>query len=86
MDGREALDRAKYLHDQVHQTAERGEHLQERMPLGVRPESLNYGEDLERLKAEYGRFVQQAMAGGLLGPQDLEREGLPLRFDQTRQG
>lgn len=86
MNGREALDRAKFLYDQVHQTAERGEHLQERMPLGVRPESLNYGEDLQRLKGEYARFIQEAVSGGWLNPQDLEREGLPLRFDQERQG
>lgn len=84
MDARETMERVKFLHDQVHQTAERKEHLPERIPMDVRPESLNYGEDLRRLRGEYDRFVQEAVAGGVLSAHDLEREGLPLSLDQVR--
>lgn len=81
MESRKALERAKFLHGQVHQTAGRREHLPERMPLDVSPASLNYGEDLRRLKGEYNRFVQEAVAGGWLTAADLGRAGLPTALD-----
>lgn len=75
-----ALHRLKFLHDQVHQTAERLQHLPERLPLSVRPESVNYGEDLARLKNEYDRLAREALAEGLLTAADLEATGLPPGF------
>lgn len=81
MNQSEALERIKFLYDQVHQTAERQEHLQERMPLQVHPQSLNYGKDLSRIKGEYNRMVQFVQTEGLLSRSDLEGEGLPIRFD-----
>lgn len=77
----ETLQRIKFLYDQVHQTAERAEHLEERMPLHVHPESLNYEKDLTRIQGEYNRLVQTAQAEGILTPSDLEAEKLPLRFN-----
>lgn len=76
----QALDRLKFLYDQVHQTGERLEHLPERLPLPIRPESVNYGEDLARLKNEYNRLAREVQAEGLLTAADLEAAGLPTRF------
>ncbi|MFZ5823128.1 MAG: hypothetical protein ACOY94_02100 [Bacillota bacterium] len=81
MNRSEAMERIKFLYDQVHQTAERQEHLQERMPLHVQPQSLNYHKDLSRIQGEYNRMVQFVQTEGLLSRSDLEAEGLPLRFE-----
>ncbi|MFZ5817896.1 MAG: hypothetical protein ACOY93_21810 [Bacillota bacterium] len=81
MNRSETLERLKFLYDQVHQTAERREHLEERMPLHVHPASLNYGEDLARIRDEYNWLAKQARAGRLLTEADLEAEGLPVQFD-----
>lgn len=81
MNRNETLERIKFLYDQVHQTAERREHLQERMPLHVHPQSLNYEKDLSRIRGEYNRLVQSARAEGLLSAADLEAEELPQQFD-----
>lgn len=76
----ETLKQLKFLYDQVHQTAERSEHLEERMPLHVHPESLNYEKDLSRIQGEYNRLVRAARREGLLSETDLESEGLPVQF------
>lgn len=81
MDRAEALTRLKFLHDQVHQTAERSDHLGERMPLHVHPDSLNYPKDLTRLKGEYNRLAGKAQADGLFTAVEMQREGLPPQFD-----
>lgn len=81
MDRSEALHQLKFLYDQVHQTAERVEHLPERLPPDVHPTSLNYEKDLSRIQGEYNRLVRSAQEEGLLSEQDLEGEGLPLHFD-----
>jgi len=80
MDQRETMERLKFLYDQVHQTAERAEHLEERMPLHVHPQSLNYERDLDRVKGEYNRLVQHMQESAMLTNQDLEDEGLPVQF------
>lgn len=77
MNPAETLHRLKFLHDQIHQTAERSRHLPSAMPLHVHPESLNYQEDLTRLKQEYRHAVDAAIVQGELSPADLAREGLP---------
>ncbi|WP_374711298.1 hypothetical protein [Symbiobacterium terraclitae] len=77
----EALERLKFLYDQVHQRAERQEHLQARLPLDIEPQSLNYDEDLERFRGEYNRLVQAARAAGILSAADLEQRGLPDRME-----
>ncbi len=84
MDQIEALERLKFLHDQVHQTAERSDHLAERMPLHVHPDSVNYPKDLTRLKGEYNRLVGKAQTDGLITVAELQREGLPPKFDQSK--
>lgn len=53
------LKRLKFLCDQVHHTAERRAHLEERMPLHIHPQSLNYDDDLTGIQGEYNRMVQQ---------------------------
>lgn len=77
---RETLERLKFLYDQVHQTAERIEHLPERLPLDIRPRSLNYEEDLARIRAEYNRLAREARDRGWLTGAALEAEGLPLHL------
>lgn len=84
MERSDVLNRLKFLYDQVHQTAERVEHLPERMPLHVHPESLNYEEDLVRIQGEYNRTAQQAQAEGVLTAAELEEEGLPLQFQRQK--
>lgn len=81
MDRTATLEKLKFLYDQVHQTAERIEHLPSSLPLDVRPRSLNYGQDLKRLESEYNHLVQVAREQGLLKPADLDAEGLPHHFD-----
>jgi len=76
----EALERLKFLYDQVRQTAERQEHLHARLPLDIEPQSLNYDEDLVRLQWEYNRLVEAAEAEGTLSAADLEARGLPARL------
>lgn len=80
MNRTETLGRLKFLNDQVHQTAEREEHLSASMPLNVQPRSLNYDDDLARFKGEYNRLVRAAAGEGLLSADDLESEGLPAEF------
>lgn len=80
MNRNETMQRLKFLYDQVHQTAERAEHLEERMPLHVHPESLNYEKDLSRIQGEYNRLVRDARGAGTLTESDLEAEGLPAQF------
>lgn len=81
MERDEALERLKFLHDQVHQTAERQEHLAERLPLAIEPQSLNYKEDLTRLRAEYNRLAGEAQSAGLVSAAELEEQGLPARME-----
>lgn len=85
MERSKALHQLKFLYDQVHQTAQRVEHLPERMPYHVHPESLNYEKDLVRIKGEYNRLAQSAQAEGVLTSADLEAEGLPPRFSPREQ-
>lgn len=73
----ETLHRLKFLHDQIHQTAERVEHLPSAMPIHVHPQSVNYEEDLTRLKQEYRHAVDKAIVNQILSPADLAQEGLP---------
>lgn len=80
----EALQRLKFLHDQVHQTAERCEHLGERMPMHVQAASLNYEQDLMRVQGDYNRLVRAVQVEGLFTVVELEAEGLPLHFDQGK--
>jgi hypothetical protein len=80
VNGPEALRRLKFLYDQVHQTAERVEHLPAALPLHIHPESLNYPEDLRRIEAEYNRLAGSAMAEGTFTAADLEAEGLPAHW------
>ncbi len=80
MNRSESMQRLKFLYDQVHQTAERAEHLEERMPLHVHPQSVNYEKDLSRIKGEYNRLVQQLQESAMLTSADLEAEGLPVQF------
>lgn len=81
MEHNEILERLKFLHDQVHQTAERAEHLPERLPFPIQPRSLNYEKDLSRLVGEYNRLVNSARADGRLTPADLAENGLPEQFE-----
>ncbi|HWH70916.1 MAG TPA: hypothetical protein VNT26_16120 [Candidatus Sulfotelmatobacter sp.] len=74
------LHRLKFLYDQVHQTAERIEHLPASMPLHIHPQSLNWDEDLHRFEDEYNWLVGQALADKTLTEGELEAEGLPARF------
>jgi hypothetical protein len=78
----DTLHRLKFLWDQVHQTAERIEHLPSDMPLHVHPQSLNYAEDLVRIKGEYNQLAREAVASGLLSAHDLQAEDLPQSFDR----
>jgi hypothetical protein len=82
MDREDTLNRLKFLHDQVHQTAERIEHLPASMPLHVHPQSLNYDKDLLRFEGEYNRLALAACTEGLLDATQLEAEGLPAQFEQ----
>ena len=74
------LHRLKFLWDQVHQTAERIEHLSAALPLDVEPKSLNYPDDLARMKAEYNWLAKSAMQDKTLTEGDLAAEQLPLEF------
>lgn len=80
----EALEQLKFLWDQVHQTAERIEHMPVSMPLGVHADSLNYEKDLTRFQGEYNRLAQTAQSAGLLSAQEIQAEGLPHRFERER--
>lgn len=80
MNRKETLQQLKFLYDQVHQTAERAEHLEERMPLHVHPQSLNYEKDLSRIQGEYNRLARTARVEGVLSETDLKAEGLPTVF------
>jgi hypothetical protein len=80
----DALQRLKFLYDQVHQTAERIEHLPQSLPLDIAPASLNYEKDLSRLQGEYNRLVQQLEADGLLYPAELEAQRLPHSFTSPK--
>lgn len=80
MNRSEALQQLKFLYDQVYQTAERVEHLSERLPLNIHPTSINYERDLSRIEGDYNRLARSAQQAGLLSEQDLEAEGLPLHF------
>lgn len=84
MDRAETLDQLKFLYDQVHQTAERIEHLPASLPLDIEPQSLNYDKDLMRLRGEYNRLALAARVDGVLAEAELEAEGLPLQFRQER--
>lgn len=77
MERNETLDRLQSLFDRVHRTAERGDHLQERVPLPVQTRSLNYAQDLENLQGEYRRLVSAALAEGVVNEIDLAAAGLP---------
>jgi len=74
------LHRLKFLYDQVHQTAERVQHLPASMPLHVHPQSLNWDEDLHRFEDEYNWLVGQALADKTLTPDELAAQELPERF------
>lgn len=74
------LRRLKFLFDQVHQTAERVEHLPAALPLEIHPTSINWDEDLHRFEDEYNWLVGQALADKTLTPEELQAEGLPQRF------
>lgn len=76
------LHRLKFLWDQVHQTEERMEHLPASLPLDVHPESLNYPEDLARIKAEYNWLAKSALQDQTLTEGDLAAEQLPREFTQ----
>jgi hypothetical protein len=52
------------------------------MPLHVHPQSLNYAEDLVRIKGEYNQLAREAVASGLLSAHDLQAEDLPQSFDR----
>lgn len=79
----ETLSRLKFLQDQVHQTAERAEHLPQQLPPGIRAESLNYQEDLARLRREYNRLAAGAVKQGLITPGDLQAQRLPGRMGDS---
>lgn len=79
-----ALERLKFLYDQVHQTAERIAHLPQSLPLGIEPASLNYEKDLSRLQGEYNRLVQQLEAEGLLSSTELEAQRLPRSLARNK--
>lgn len=76
----QTLHRLKFLFDQVHQTAERVEHLPASLPLDIQPKSINWGEDLQRIEAEYNWLAGQALADKTLSEAELAAEGLPARF------
>jgi len=80
MDRTEVLERLKFLHDQVHQTAERIRHLPQSIPFHVHPQSLNYEEDLEHIKAEYRWLAGEACRDQTLSPEELVEEGLPAEL------
>ncbi|MDF2630311.1 MAG: hypothetical protein K0R39_4142 [Symbiobacteriaceae bacterium] len=74
------LQRLKFLFDQVHQTAERVEHLPAALPLDIQPVSINWDEDLRRFEDEYNWLVGQALADKTLTVEELQAEGLPEHF------
>lgn len=82
MERHETMEQLKFLYDQVHQTAEREEHLQERMPVHVEARSLNYEKDLTRIKGEYNRLVRTALEEGILRTEDLRQNHLPERWER----
>jgi len=82
MNRQEAMERLKFLYDQVHQTAERKDHLGERMPLHVEARSLNYGKDLGRIEGEYNRLSHALREAGTVSQAELEAEGMPVEFQQ----
>lgn len=75
------IEQLRFLYDQVHQTAERIEQLPERLAMDIEPQSLNYEEDLQRLKGEYNRLVQESQAAGALSAEEILAAGLPLQFN-----
>lgn len=81
MNRQEGMNELKFLYDQVHQTAERKEHLGERMPLHVEARSLNYGKDLRRIRSEYNRLSRDLREAGTVSQAELEAEGLPAEFE-----
>lgn len=85
MDRETAMQQLKFLWDQVHQTEERSDHLEERMPLHVHAASLNYEKDLTRLQGEYNRVARTAWESGLLTADEIEREGLPFQFEHHKE-
>ncbi|HWI52101.1 MAG TPA: hypothetical protein VNT01_08160 [Symbiobacteriaceae bacterium] len=78
----DTLCRLKFLYDQVHQTAERVEHLPASLPLDIQPASINWNDDLHRIEAEYNWLAGQALADKTLSEAELAAEGLPARFPQ----
>lgn len=80
MEPGDLVARIRFLADQVAQAEERTDHLKTRMPLGVEAASLNYREDLVRIKGEYNAAVARALAAGLLSRAHLEAMGLPLQM------
>jgi hypothetical protein len=80
MERTEALQRLKFLYDQVHQTAERVEHLPAALPLDIHPESINYADDLRRIQEEYNHLADTGFARGFLSPADLAEAGLPVHW------
>lgn len=81
----ETLRRLKFLYDQVHQTAERVEHLPASLPLDIQPTSINWDADLQRIEAEYNWLAGQALADKTVSEAELAAEGLPARFPRGRQ-
>lgn len=73
-------ERLQFLYDQVHQTSERVNHLHSALPMDIRPRSLNYGEDLQRLMAEYNSLVRQATESGAISKAALLERRLPWRM------
>jgi hypothetical protein len=80
MDKAETLHRLKFLYDQVHQTAERVDHLPASLPLHIHPQSINWDEDVVRIEREYNWLSRTALEGGTLTQRELEAEGLPVEF------
>lgn len=79
------LERLKFLYDQVHQTAERVDHLPASLPIHIQPKSLNWDDDLHHLEAEYNWLAGQALADKTLTESELAEAGLPVRFPRSRQ-
>ena len=48
--------------------------------MDIRPRSLNYGEDLQRLMAEYNSLVRQATESGAISKASLLERRLPWRI------
>lgn len=50
-------EKLRELDRRIGEMAVRVQHLHDRVPLGIEPESLNWEQDLERLRAERRRLV-----------------------------